>query len=121
MYMGESMLQVAGELLQGDQKLYVADAGEEEDQDTVWYTTRNGIEHPASGYKCAAEEGDTRVWLHAERAPGKKKLVYSPDTDVYHICLTNVDFSSDVIVQLSKGLGLGLGLRRAGERAGEIG
>ena len=102
-YMGESLLQHAHEFLRGDQKLYVAGTGEEEDQDTVWYTTRDGIEHPDPAYKCAAEEGDTRVWLHVVRSPGRKKLVYSPDTDVYHIGLTNVDLTSqEVIVQLSK-------------------
>ena len=57
--------------------------------------TLSGIKYPAPGYKCAAEEGDTRVWLQADRAPGRKKLIYSPDTDVYHIGLTNVDTTSD--------------------------
>jgi len=28
-----------------------------------------------------------RVWLHTFRSPGSKKLLYSPDTDVYHIGL----------------------------------
>ena len=101
-YMGQSLLQVACEFLRGEQKLFTAGTGEEEDQDTVWFTTSSGIEYPAPGYKCAAEEGDTRVWLHADHAPGRKKLIYSPDTDVYHIGLTNIDTTSDdIIVQLS--------------------
>ncbi len=101
-YMGQSLLQVAREMLRGDQKLLTDGTGEDEDQDTVWFTTTNGIQYPAPGYKCAAEEGDTRVWLHADRSPGRKKLIYSPDTDVYHIGLTNVDTTSnDIIVQLS--------------------
>ena len=42
------------------------------------------------------------MWLHADRAPGRKKLFYSPDTDVYHIGLTNIDtISDDIIIQLS--------------------
>ena len=101
-YMGDSMLQVGHEFLEGDQKLVVAGAGQEEDQDCAWYTTSQGIEYPAPAYKCVAEEGDTRVWLHVDRSPGTKKLIYSPDTDVAHIGLTNADLSSDeVIIQIS--------------------
>ena len=53
----------------------------------------------APAYQCTAGEGD---WLHVDRAPGKQKLVYLPDSDVPHIGLTSADLSSDdVIVQLS--------------------
>ena len=42
------------------------------------------------------------MWLHIEQASGRKKLLYSPDTDVYHIGLTNVNLgTNEVIVQLS--------------------
>ena len=34
-----------------------------------------------------AEESDTRIWLHVLNSVGQKKLVLSPDTDVYHIGL----------------------------------
>ena len=87
-YMGESLLQVAPKYLHEDQKLFVAGCSEELDRDQVWYTTGRGIEQLAPELKGAAEEGDTRVWLHVERTAGSKKLVYSPDTDVYHIGLT---------------------------------
>ena len=51
---------------------------------------------------CDAEESDTRVWLHVLRSSGRKKLLHSPDTDVYHIGLTLIDPSiDDVYVQLS--------------------
>ena len=36
---------------------------------------------------CNAEESDTRIWLHVVNSIGMKKLVLSPDTDVYHIGL----------------------------------
>ncbi len=40
--------------------------------------------------------------LHVAQASGTKKLLYSPDTDVYHIGLTNSNLNaSEVIVQLS--------------------
>ena len=51
-----------------------------------------------------ADEADVRVWLHCVKAAGVRKLVFSPDTDVYHIGLTIVGGlqECDVIVQLSK-------------------
>ena len=36
---------------------------------------------------CNAEESDTRIWLHVMNSAGNKKLVLSPDTDVYHVGL----------------------------------
>ena len=36
---------------------------------------------------CNAEEADMRIWLHVIHSAGQKKLVLSPDTDVYHIGL----------------------------------
>ena len=51
---------------------------------------------------CNAEESDTRVWLHVVHSAGHKKLLFSPDTDVYHIGLTVISPSEcDVYVQLS--------------------
>ncbi len=46
-----------------------------------------------------------RVWLHCVNSYGSKKLIFSPDTDVYHIRLTAVQHmpEAEVIVQLSKG------------------
>ena len=41
--------------------------------------------------ECDAEESDIRVWLHVLHSSGHKKLLYSPDTDVYHIGLTLID------------------------------
>ena len=51
---------------------------------------------------CNAEESDTRIWLHVINSIGLKKLVLSPDTDVYHIGLLIVAGSSfEVVVKLS--------------------
>ena len=51
--------------------------------------------------ECDAEESDTRVWLHVLRSSGHKKLLYSPNTDVYHIGLTVIDPCVHVYVKLS--------------------
>ncbi len=77
-------------MLRGDQRLFKAATGED-DQDIVWFTSNNGMEYPASGYKCAAEEDDTHIiWLHADRSPLRKRIIYSTDTDVYHMVSQNV-------------------------------
>ena len=97
-------MQIGPEFLQGEQKLFVAGAGEEEDKDKTWYATMHKWYRASSPtvHVQYAEEADTRVWLHVSKASGSRKLLYSPDTDVYHIGLTNANFSKDeVIVQLS--------------------
>ena len=51
---------------------------------------------------CNAEESDTRIWLHVLHSPGTRKLVLSPDTDVYHIGLPVVNGTNlEVVVRLS--------------------
>ena len=37
-----------------------------------------------------ADEADLWVWQHCVNSYGSKKLIYSPDTDVYHTGLTAV-------------------------------
>ena len=75
--------------------------GEEE----AWVVTSNKKE-PISTLKYDAEEADTRIWLHVLRSTGTKKLVCSPDTDVFHIGLSLIDSTVDVIVQLNTYTGL---------------
>ena len=50
-----------------------------------------------------ADEGDLRVWLHCMHSSKTRTLIYSRDTDVYHIGLTQVANMShtDIIVQLN--------------------
>lgn len=51
---------------------------------------------------CNAEESDTRIWLHVMNSTGTKKLVLSPDTDVYHIGLPIISRTGlDCVVRLS--------------------
>ena len=53
-----------------------------------------------------ADEADLRVWLYCLHSSGTRKLIFSLDTDVYHIglTLTHIMTTSDVIIQLSKTL-----------------
>ena len=55
-----------------------------------------------STLSCNAEEADIRIWLHVLNSAGSKKLVLSPDTDVYHIGLPIISRTElDVVVRLS--------------------
>ena len=51
------------------------------------FTEPNRTPQCDSRLACNAEESDMRIWLHVIHSAGQKKLVLSPDTDVYHIGL----------------------------------
>ena len=51
-----------------------------------YVTSSTAQPQPDDSLYCNAEESDTRIWNSA----GTKKLVLSPDTDVYHIGLPTV-------------------------------
>ena len=101
-YVGECILRIAPKYLQNDQKVIVGGACEAPDRDHAWSITNRGIERLEPSYFSNAEEADTRVWLHAKHSRGERKLIFSPDTDVYHIGLTYTHCTEhDVLVQLS--------------------
>lgn len=57
-------------------------------------------------YSSNVDEADMRIWLHCVHSAGNRVLIFSPDTDVYHIGATLVHLMPDrqIIVQLSKSL-----------------
>ena len=98
LYLGKALFHVVPPVLHGDQRVVTAGC----------YNGGRAMSISTSGVEecpllvCNAEESDTRVWLHVLHSSGNKKLLYSPDTDVYHIGLSVVDPSvHDVYVQLS--------------------
>ena len=85
-------------VLHGDQKVVTAGCC---DGGKAMSISTPGVEECPT-LECDAEESNTRVWLHVLRSSGHKKLLYSADTNVYHIGLTLIDLSLyDVYVQLS--------------------
>ena len=48
--------------------------------------------------QCSAEEADTRLWLHAIKSEGHKKLVFSPDTDTLFTGLGMVNVVTIIIL-----------------------
>ena len=101
MYLGIAFLEHVPSLLRGNQKLVMAGCFQGHAEDQAWEISQE-VKQPNPLLNCTAEEADTRVWLHTFRSPGSKKLLYSPDTDVYHIGLPLLQkYPSDVFVQLS--------------------
>ena len=70
----------------------------------AYTTTSNHIKQSLPALWTNADEADVQIWLHCIHSFGRRKLIFSPDTDVYHIGLTAVQHipEAEVIVQLSR-------------------
>ena len=68
------------------QKVVLAGCFDGVEEDQAWEVGVEGVQ-PVHDLHCEAEEADTRVWIHVLRSPATRKLLCSPDTDVYHIGL----------------------------------
>lgn len=92
------MLNLAMRIIRGTQK-FVTNIGE-----TAYSVAPRSSRIPQPYLRTNADEGDLRVWLYCMHSIGSKKLIYSPDTDVYLIGMTQLSRipDTDVIVQLSK-------------------
>ena len=103
LYVGQSFFDHMPCLLRGEQKVIIAGYFQGVALDQAWEITSSSRQ-PVPCLCLDAEEADTRVGLHAVRAPGLKKLICSPDTDVYHIglqLLWNEHSNFNVFVQIS--------------------
>ena len=80
-YLGDAFLQIAPALLRGDQKIYVAGCSDSLDRNACWFVTHKGVEEVSLNLISNAEEADMRVWLHTKWSHGRRKLIFSPDTD----------------------------------------
>ena len=93
--------EIGPSFLKGDEKLFIAGGSSKIDQNLCWCTTKNAMEEVVVPLTTNAEEADTRIWLHAKFSYGTRILIFSPDTDVYHIGLLNKLTQHEVIVQLN--------------------
>lgn len=100
-YLGLKFLELGPLFLRGDQKLFIAGSSERNDQNLCWSVTKEGTEEIVVPLITNAEEADTRVWLHAMHAYGTRLLIFSPDTNVYHIGLLNMPAQHEVLVQIN--------------------
>ena len=101
-FIADEMLVVAPMYLNlTEQQKVVSNVGER-----VHSIIGKGTPQPEPTLRTNADEGDLRVWLHCTCSPGRKKLIFSPDTDVYHIGLSICRRLPDttIYVQLSKSI-----------------
>lgn len=69
-------------LLHGAQELVIGGCFEGVHQEDAIGISHSSV-YVQPNLKSNAEEADTRVWLHAYNTCGHKKLVVSPDTELY--------------------------------------
>ena len=88
--------------LQPQQKFVTAGGSNGALRNEALFTELNGTPQCDTRVVCNADESDTRIWLHVLNSAGQKKLVLSPETDVYHFGLPIVaDTTLDILVRLS--------------------
>ena len=91
-------------ILSGRQRLIVAGNSNGILRDTAWYSDHCNASLPAFNVFSNAEEADTRVWLHAGKSNARKILIFSPDTDTYHIGMTASSvnlITKEVMIQIN--------------------
>ena len=71
--------------LRTNQKLVVVGGFDGENRDKAYSIRRGQSTEREPTLDSNHEESDSRVWLHAFGSKGQKILIYSPDTDTYHV------------------------------------
>ena len=101
-FLCQYFLEKIGRKIQGKQRFITAGGFDGTLANYAMYTESNGGPQQDSRLKCNAEETDTRIWLHVVHSAGNKKLVISPDTDVYHVGLPHITGTDlEVMVKLN--------------------
>ena len=86
-FLSMEMLNLVLSLLSDNQTLLTAGGFNDLKQHQCWSVQRDGKPQPMPYLRSNAEETDLRAWLHCIHSSGWKKLLYSPDIDLYHIGL----------------------------------
>lgn len=101
-YLAEEFLQIAPEFMRpnSDQEFFTNIKG------VVYSINRQKELLQRPSYSTNMDEADMRIWLHCIHTSGQKILIFSPDTDVYHIGLVIAPRvpEKQIVVQLSKSL-----------------
>ncbi|XP_078589268.1 uncharacterized protein LOC144869676 isoform X2 [Branchiostoma floridae x Branchiostoma japonicum] len=85
-YLCSSLLTVCTPFLRQQQKVFTAGAFTDDKRDMCFVSSVDGIS-PYPDCRSNHEESDTRVWLHAASSRYENIMIYSPDTDTYHVGL----------------------------------
>jgi DNA-directed RNA polymerase subunit M/transcription elongation factor TFIIS len=97
-FLGTYLLVSIQNILQQNQEFLTSGAFTDEKRNKC-LSVKNGAYSVVPHLESNSEETDLRVWLHCKHAYGSKILIYSPDTDIYHIGLPLVDSLCDVYIQ----------------------
>ena len=100
-YLCTSLLTICTPFLRQQQKVFTAGAFTDDKRDMCFVSSVDGIS-PYPDCRSNHEESDTRVWLHAASSSYKNIMIYSPDTDTYHVGLPFVRHTDKRIVILQK-------------------
>lgn len=97
-YLGKEFLQLVPKYMNRDQEFITNIQGTAKSTDKQ----RQEIDRPT--FASNVDEADMLIWLHCVHAAGNRVLIFSPDTDVYQIGLTQLQLMSgkQVIVQLNQ-------------------
>ena len=97
-YIARDMLRLIPHGLRSHQQ-FVANVGSK-----PYCCTRAGQQCMREDLITDADKADLRVWLHCKHSCGVNKLIFSPDTDVYHIGLPLMQSFEEchIIIQLNK-------------------
>ena len=84
--LANAMLQTAAVIMLQNCRLIVAGGFTESNRDKAYMVTKSDDTLlPIEALDTNMEEGDMRVWIHCKHSAGTRKLIFSPDTDTYHI------------------------------------
>ena len=104
--LANAMLQLAPSIMSGNSRFITAGAFHGNLQDKAVMVHANNHVEIVEALESCMEEGDTRVWLHCKTSAGTNKIIYSPDTDTFHVAIGLLDdprlSEYDIYVQLNK-------------------
>ena len=105
--LANAMLQTAAVVLQEHTRLIVAGSFRGSNCNKAFMVTKSDSK-PCSveALETNMEEGDMRVWIHCKNSAGTRKIIFSPDTDTYHIGMSVLNDTRisecDIYVQLNR-------------------
>ena len=104
--LANAMLQLAPSILTKNSRFITAGAFRGTLQDKAVMVYANHKVEIVEALESSVEEGDMRVWLHCKTSAGTKKIIYSPDTDTFHVGIGLLEdprlSEYDIYVQLNK-------------------
>ena len=86
-FLSQEMLHLVPPMLRDNQTFITAGGFVGQQRSQCWSVTKSDDPQPLPYLRSNVEETDLRIWLHCMNSTGSRKMLYSPDTDVYNIGL----------------------------------